>query len=225
MPQVVMEETALSEPARRILDAADELFGESGFDAVSARDVARLAGVNKALVFYYFGSKELLLAAVLERFYRAHQAALARTFEETAPGPERLHGLIDAYLDFIADNRRYPRLVQREVAGSGRHLDHVRQSLTALHDLLGQALGGLCPETGPLAARQFFVTFSGAVINFFTYAPVLGPVWRGDPSAPEAVEERRAHLHWLVDVIAGALKRDGPDPGADPASCSGPRRP
>ena len=51
--------------ADAILAAADELFGERGYDAVSARDVARAAGVNKALVFYYFGSMEELFARVL----------------------------------------------------------------------------------------------------------------------------------------------------------------
>ena len=51
----------------RILDAAEALFGESGFAATSLRALTGQAGVNLAAVHYHFGSKEALLAAVLER--------------------------------------------------------------------------------------------------------------------------------------------------------------
>jgi len=198
-----------SQTAQRILEAADELFGELGYHAVSARDIARRAGVNKALVFYHHGSMEALFEAVLQRFYQAHEKALAGASEGDAGLADRLHALVDAYLDFIDDNRRYPRLVQREVAGGDAPLGPVRQSLAALHALLERALGDLVPPDGPRAARQFFVTFSGAVINYYTYAPVLGPLWGGDPLEPEAVAERREHLHWLVDVLVERLVFEG----------------
>ena len=196
----------LSKTAQRILDAADELFGERGYDGASVRDIARRAGVKKALVFYHFGSKGALFEAVLERFYRLHAEALEGAGQTGGSQAERLHALVDAYLDFIEANRRYPRLVQREVAGGAAPLERVRESLGALHALLERTLGGLVPTDGPLAARQFFVTFSGAVINYFTYAPVLGPLWGGDPLAPEAVAERRQHLHWLVDALVERLE-------------------
>ena len=195
-----------SETAQRILEAADELFGERGYDGASARDIARRAGVKKALVFYHFGSKEALFEAVLERFYQAHAEALAGATTTQGSLGDRLHVLVDAYLDFIDANRRYPRLVQREVAGGAAPLARVRESLGALHSLLEGALGDLVPPDGPLAARQFFVTFSGAVINYYTYAPVLAPLWGGDPLAPEAVTERREHLHWLVDALVRSLE-------------------
>ena len=195
-----------SETAQRILEAADELFGERGYDGASARDIARRAGVKKALVFYHFGSKEALFVAVLERFYEAHAEALAGADGARGGQAERLHALVDAYLDFIEDNRRYPRLVQREVAGGAAPLERVQESLGALHALLERSLGDLVPPDGPLAARQLFVTFSGAVINYFTYAPVLAPLWQGDPLAPAAVAERRQHLHWLVDALVERLE-------------------
>ena len=69
-------ESRRGEKADRILAAADALFGASGYDAVSVRDVARAAGVNKPLVFYYFGSKDELFARVLTRYYDAHRRAL-----------------------------------------------------------------------------------------------------------------------------------------------------
>ena len=72
------------------------------------------------------------------------------------------------------------------------------------------ALRAISPEHGPLADRHFFVTFSGMVINYFTYAPVLASLWPGDPTSTAALDERRRHLHWMVDTILAALAAASP---------------
>ncbi len=192
--------------AEQILTAADELFGDRGFAAVSMRDVAVLAGVNKALVFYYFGSKEELFEAVLERYYQAHREALAGAFATGGALRERLHTVLDAYVDFIVANQRYPRLVQSVVTGSPEHRPLIERNLTSLYAYVEDALAGTAPEQGPRAARHLFVTLSGAVINSFTYAPVLEPMFGSDPLSDVALSERRAHLHWLVDILLDALE-------------------
>ena len=193
--------------AERILEAADELFSERGFDAVSANEVARRAGVNKALIFYYFGSKEGLFERVIGPYYEAHREALEQAFDGSGEVSERMHRTIDAYLDFIDRHRRYARLVQGQIAAStGERLAPVRRSLEPLFAWTQEALAEVAPAEGHRAARHLYVTFSGAVINYFTYAPVLEKVWGGDPLSVEAVAERRAHLHWLVDVLLADLE-------------------
>jgi len=193
--------------AERIFAAADDLFAESGYDGVSARDIARAAGVNKALVFYHFGNKEALFEKVLERYYQAHKRALEGAFQSQGSIEQRLHTLVDAYLDFMADNSSYARMVQREITGRGKHIRPITRSLAPLFTFIEAALSDLAPCDGPLAARHFFVTFSGAVTNYFTFAPVLEPIWPQPPESPEALAERRAHLHWLVDTLVGGLRR------------------
>jgi TetR/AcrR family transcriptional regulator len=197
--------TAENDKPTRILAAADELFGEIGYDGVSVRDVAERAGVNKALVFYYFRSKEELFSRILAGYYGAHREAIEAAFAQEGPFGERLHRLIDAYFDFMVHNTRYPRLVQQQLTGSGSHLGVIRENLAELERWTERALAGTAPKDGPLAARHFFVTFSAAMINYFTYAPALGSVWDGDPMAPDALEERRTHLHWLVDAVVAHL--------------------
>jgi TetR/AcrR family transcriptional regulator len=184
-----------------ILEAADELLAEAGYEGMSMQAVADRAGVNKASVFYYFNSKSALIERVLEGYYTAHLEALARAFETEGSLAERFHRLVDAYLDYIEANRRYPRLVQQQLVGGGDHLELVQKNLAPLYDWVMDALGEIAPETGPMAARQLFVTFSGLVINYYTFAPLLAPRWGGDPLGPEALAERRAHVHWIVDVL------------------------
>jgi len=195
------------DPAARILRAADELISEVGYDAASVARVAKRAEVNKALVFYYFGSKDRLFQQVLERYYQAHTEALANAFSHTGTVGERLHRMLDAYFDFIVDNERYPRLVQQLVSSGDRHVALVQHNLAPLFDWITGALSDIAPAQGPLAARQFFVTFSGAVINYFTYSPVLAGLWGDDPTSVDALAERRAHLHWLADTIIERLEQ------------------
>jgi len=196
------------ETATLILQAADELFGEKGLDGVSVRDVADRAGVKKALVFYYFASKEKLFETVLERYYHAHRAALEDSFGSDAPLGDRLHSLVDAYFDFIVKHRRYPKLVQSLVVGSPDFHPFIQRNLEPMLRFTEKALKGIAPETGHLAARHFFLDISAAVINTFTYAPVLAPTWGGDPLAPDALAERRQHLHWLADTLITALMNE-----------------
>ncbi len=194
-------------PQDTILEAADTLFGRRGYDGTSMRDIAAAAGVNKALVFYYFGNKDKLFERVLEGYYQAHTDALRDAFAADGSPGERLHRVIDAYVDFVDANRRWPRLVQSQLAGTGTHLAPIARNLALLQGFLDDALADIVPPDGPLSSRQLFVTFSGAVINYFTYAPALADVWGLDPLTPGAVADRRAHLHWLVDVLLEKLQQ------------------
>lgn len=191
----------------KILDVARGLFAESGFDGVSIRDVAAAAKVNKALVFYYFQSKATLLDEVLERYYADHVAALEGPLHAGDGSPaERLHRVIDRYLDFMATHHAYARLVQQEIArgGSTKRIGH------SLGDLLAftrSALRELVPDDGPRAARHLFITVSGLVNQYYAFAPPLGDRWGSDPLSDEDLAERRAHVHWVVDAVLEKLAR------------------
>ena len=196
------------ESAAKILEAADELVGEGGYEGTSMAGVAARAGVNKALVFYYFNSKAELFERVLERYYQNHLTALTGAFDHRGTMEERMHQVVDAYLDFIDQNRRYPRLIQQMVAGSDEHHELIQRNLQPLFERITELLAEATPANGPLSARHFFVTFSGMVINYFTYAPVFRSMWGDDPMSASALAERRDHLHWMVDTLLTQLRVD-----------------
>ena len=93
----------------KILDAAESSFAEHGFAATSLRDITTKAGVNLASVNYHFGSKEALLASVLERRFgpvnQARLALLAELEAEPTRGP-LVEGLVHALLAPVFQQRR-----------------------------------------------------------------------------------------------------------------------
>ena len=83
---------------RRLLDAAEALVSDEGYGAPSHRSIARRAGVHVALVNYHFGSKEMLLEAVVARRADKLQYAWRHALEEAlADGRPSVAGVLCAY--------------------------------------------------------------------------------------------------------------------------------
>jgi len=98
-----------------ILIVAEELFGENGFDGTSVRDIAHKAGVNLAMISYYFGSKEKLLEALIE--FRAGYAhgILEELNKDASLSPwDKIDRLVDFYVDRILNNLRFHNIMYRE---------------------------------------------------------------------------------------------------------------
>ena len=192
--------------ALEILDAASALLTEAGTGAFTAAAVARRAGVNKALIFYYWGSVAELFGRVLEGYYERLRAAIEPTQEEGGTVREHVHRMIEAYMDFMRDNQAYARVVQQEIAGGGAYADVVSKHFAATARRVVQHLESLVPSAPSGLARQLHVSITGVVTTYFTYARGLAEAWDGsDPLADEALAERRRHVHWVVDAWLDAL--------------------
>jgi len=86
----------------KILDAAEELFAERGYHGVSIREIVALAGVDLALVHYYFGPKDALFREVIERRGAGHAAdhmAALEKLRAESDGPPGVAALIRAFCE------------------------------------------------------------------------------------------------------------------------------
>lgn len=92
---------------RRILDAAEQLFAEHGYDGVTLRQIATLAEVDVALTNYHFGSKNGLFRATFGRralvLNEVRNRALDACLAEADPNPPSLEAIIEAYLRPLGD--------------------------------------------------------------------------------------------------------------------------
>ena len=189
-----------------ILDAAYRLFGEVGFDAASTREIALLSGVNKALIHYHFKSKDALLEAVLDHYYNQLNGVLISALSGKGTLRQRLERMIDAYVDFLAGNINFSRIVQRESAG-GKHIGRVREQLSPLFGKAVELIQAAYPGTksGELAAHQLLVSFYGMIIAYFTYSGVLSHLVGKDPLARTELKARKQHLMRMLDIVLKEL--------------------
>jgi AcrR family transcriptional regulator len=99
----------------QIMEAAEELFAEKGFDGTSVRDIADKAGVNLAMISYYFGSKEKLLEALFG--YRGEHTVMkleSMISDKDKKPLQKMDILIDYYIDKFMNQQCFHKIMTRE---------------------------------------------------------------------------------------------------------------
>jgi len=110
-----MSTTEKTDKREHILLVAEELFAGKGFDGTSVRDIAHLAGVNLAMISYYFGSKENLLKELIEYRFSYTVSLLEEKSNDQLQSPwEKIEWIIDFYVERIVNNRRFHSIMSQE---------------------------------------------------------------------------------------------------------------
>ncbi|MCO5950517.1 MULTISPECIES: TetR/AcrR family transcriptional regulator [Mucilaginibacter] len=104
-----------------ILDVAERVFSDFGFDGASTRMISGEAGVNMAMLNYYFGSKEGLFLAIFERKISSFQTLLQNIGnDDSMTSWDKLAKCIDKYVDRIIVNNCFQKLINREITMNKR---------------------------------------------------------------------------------------------------------
>lgn len=112
--------TDFNEKQIQILQVAERLFAEKGFDGTSIRDIAKEASINIAMVSYYFGSKEQLLESIILHRATGIKLQLDNLMLEDLNPLEKIHKLIELYIDKINSNRCIYKIMHFEFSSSQR---------------------------------------------------------------------------------------------------------
>ena len=185
-----------------ILDAAERLFADQGYEATSLSQVGAVAGVSRATPGYFFGSKADLYQAVLDRCFAevrdAVRAGRARALASAQSPDAILPGAVSDYFDFLAARPNFIRLIEREALNGGRlpegvsHLSAGQEALAAISAELG-----LDDSPSGEAAQLLLSIISLCwfpLIHGRTVAPAVGVVLND----AEDLERRRRHVISLV---------------------------
>ncbi len=104
-----------------ILDVAERVFSDFGFDGASTRMISGEAGVNMAMLNYYFGSKEGLFLAIFERKISSFQMLLQNIgADDSMTSWDKLALCMDKYVDRIIVNNCFQKLINREITMNKR---------------------------------------------------------------------------------------------------------
>ena len=140
----------------RLLDAAEQLFAENGFEGASVRDIAATAGCNIAAVNYYFGSKDKLYTEVWRRqlvqMRDARLQAIEQVMSENNGKPsleDLLKSFANAFIGPFVDESRsrwLMRLMAREMVDQHVHVNvFVEEVIKPTMSAMGGALMKACP--------------------------------------------------------------------------------
>lgn len=113
----------LSNKQIQILEVAEILFAEKGFDGTSIRDISKKAKINVAMVSYYFGSKEKLLECLVLHKTSTLKELLFNLIEEKLEPVEKMNKLIELYVNRLNCNKGIYRILHFELASKKRALE------------------------------------------------------------------------------------------------------
>jgi AcrR family transcriptional regulator len=100
---------------KKILDAAKIVFLEKGFDGARMQEIADEAKINKALLHYYFRSKDKLFDAIFKDAFQQFLPHIAEIMMTEKPLFEKLEAFIDSYITMLSNNPHLPSFVMHEI--------------------------------------------------------------------------------------------------------------
>jgi TetR/AcrR family transcriptional regulator len=185
---------------RLLLDAATKEFANKGLTGARVDDIAMVAGVNKQLVYHYFGNKEDLYTTVLEDAYARLRAREEQLETTNMPPREGLSRLIERIFDscvglrdvvaLVADENRHHA---RHIRSSSRITEMHRQVIAVIKDLLdrGARDGVFRNDVSPV---RLFISILGLSVICISNAHTLSAIFGLDLTSSRELKQYRAHV-------------------------------
>ena len=194
---------------KKLLTAARLEFAKHGLAGARVDEIAMRAGVNKQLVYHYFGDKDALYLAVLEVVYEDIREQERKLNLEGLPPDKAIRRLIEASFDHLAANPDFIVLLNDENRGGARH---VRGStrLEAMHSPLVKSVSHILHEgvragvfRKGIDPVQLYISIAGLSYFFFSNTPTLSAIFGKDLSSRA---QRRARRRHVVDLVLQSLR-------------------
>jgi TetR/AcrR family transcriptional regulator len=210
MPVAVNNQKRLAAPVgarARLFDAAVREFATHGLAGARTDAIAKAAGVNIALLFYYYSNKERLYAAVMEEVFAQWSQALRKPLESKGSPPQRLLAYVDAFHDFVAASVWRPRLVQQELMRS-THPAAIRKLLklyvrpihTRFLKLIHEGIAD--HSFRRVDVENFYFSTTAIISHYFTNSSAIAAISGTNPVSPARVKTRKRAV---MDLISAAL--------------------
>ncbi len=201
-----------AETRKRILDAALSEFAVHGLAGARTEQIAAAAGVNKALLYYYFESKEKLYAAALEMVSaRVRDKSMAVLLRDSSPGERLLRAALE-HFDRILTQREFQSLMQQEMMrlrkGEEGQLPILVKRVFGPLQAVFQSMVREGIASGELIEAdwlQIVLAALGGNVFYFLSAPVWRLSMPFEPFDPEVLRARRVAL---VEFLGNAIFQD-----------------
>lgn len=195
----------------KIMQAAKKLFTKKGFAATRTRDIAEEAGINLALLNYYFRSKEKLFDIVmLDNFRQFIKGVSVSLLDETASFDEKIKKIVTAYIDFITHHPDLPLFILNEIRGNpSRLVQQISAEVAPLRAHMFRQLqeAGKQGKINPIDPFHFIANLIGLTVFPFVARPLLQRVTGvSDQQFQAFMEERKELVPLWISAIMHSKK-------------------
>jgi TetR/AcrR family transcriptional regulator len=188
-----------------ILASAGGIFAQNGLAGARTDVIANAAGVNKALLYYYFKSKERLYEAVVEDQFQRFNAQALELLGSSGPARDVLLRYVSLHFDFIAAHRQSAPLFQQFMMAGGKRSERLirkyfKPRSDAVRKLLERGVrAGVFRRTD---AFHTAVSIISLIVFYFSAAPVLQLLGHANT---HSTEHLRARKREVLDFVRHAL--------------------
>jgi AcrR family transcriptional regulator len=201
--QKIKEDVSTEE---KIKNAARRLFTEKGFDAVKTRDIAEEAGINLALLNYYFRSKEKLFDIVMiENFHKFVEQMIPIMGSEELSLEEILVQVTGSYIDMLKSNPDLPFFIMNEMRKDSAKLKDIREKMISVRAAFLKRIEDkiVKKKLSRAANGHMMMNFMGLIIFPFLAQPLLMRVNDlNKKEFDELMEERKKLVPvWLKAIM------------------------
>ncbi|MGB7843420.1 MAG: TetR/AcrR family transcriptional regulator [Salinimicrobium sp.] len=185
-----------------ILSAAEKVFQRKGMDGARMQEIANEAGINKAMLHYYFRSKRFLFEAVFIKAFSIIAPEINRVVNDDIPLFEKIKQFTHSYIDFIQKHPYLPNFIIQELNRDSNFIS-VLQSKKGFPDFRKfkvqverEARDG---KIRPIKAEQLFIHLLSLNIFPFLAAPLLkGFLKINDKTYKILMEERKEEITQII---------------------------
>jgi AcrR family transcriptional regulator len=130
----------------RLLDTAEQIFAEHGYEGTSIRQIAHTAGLNISLISYYFGSKEALYYEIFKQKLTGLHTRLVSASSGIVSVSDKLSKFLKIYIDGYRENLSFQRLLYREVTFLSKSamrdiiMEHLTRNFKILRSIIDEGV-------------------------------------------------------------------------------------
>lgn len=191
----------------KILASARNEFADKGFEGARVDRIASAAGVNKAMIYYHFTSKERLYETILEELFGRARAFLDRVLAEEMTLEVRLSELARFYADVFTSSPELRPIVLREMAGGGERIRAMFsrtilevEAPRRMRALVGEGIRkGALRRVDPAHA---VISFIGMNLFYLLFSPLVDSIWEIEDDETF----RRSRPQEVVDLFLRGLE-------------------
>ncbi|MDQ0636704.1 AcrR family transcriptional regulator [Pedobacter sp. W3I1] len=197
-----------------ILEAAEKLFCETGYEGTSTRQIAKESGANMAMINYYFGSKEGVFVEIMNERIAGFASQLKIINEDKISALEKLHRVIEGYVNRILNNTAFHKMMHRELSLTQRPemYDKIKGAMSHNMQLIDRIItDGIEDGTfNKVDVRMVIATIMGTITNIVISPHKVISCSNFDlnnPKDKKMIKERTiAHLQDLTTVYLTTKK-------------------